>query len=94
VVIQNENHTGGGDVKYHLGYSSIQKTANDKEAYLKIMHNPSHLEAVAPVTLGYCRAQADIRYGHDTSQRLVPVMIHGDAALAGQGVCYETLTDG
>jgi 2-oxoglutarate dehydrogenase E1 component len=48
---QERKHTGGGDVKYHLGYSSIQKTANDKEAYLKIMHNPSHLEAVAPVTL-------------------------------------------
>lgn len=87
---QDEQHTGGGDVKYHLGYSSIQKTGNDKEAYLKIMHNPSHLEAVAPVALGYCRAQADIRYNHDTS-KIVPVMIHGDAALAGQGVCYETL---
>ncbi len=86
----DEQHTGGGDVKYHLGYSSIQKTGNDKEAYLKIMHNPSHLEAVAPVTLGYCRAQADIRYNHDAS-KIVPVMIHGDAALAGQGVCYETL---
>jgi 2-oxoglutarate dehydrogenase E1 component len=83
-------HTGGGDVKYHQGYSSIMKTANDKEVYLKIMHNPSHLEAAAPVALGYARAQSDIRYGKDTST-VVPVMIHGDAAVAGQGVVYETL---
>ena len=86
----DEQHTGGGDVKYHQGYSSIQKTANDKDVYLKIMHNPSHLECVAPVALGYARAQADIRYGKDTSA-VVPVMIHGDAAVAGQGVVYETL---
>lgn len=83
-------HTGGGDVKYHQGYSSIMKTANDKEVYLKIMHNPSHLECVAPVALGYARAQADIRYNKDTSS-VVPIMIHGDAAVAGQGVVYETL---
>lgn len=83
-------HTGGGDVKYHLGYSSIQKTPSDKEVYLKIMHNPSHLEAVAPVTLGYARAQADLRYDFDHS-KICPIIIHGDAAVAGQGVVYETL---
>ena len=86
----NEQHTGGGDVKYHQGFSSIQKTGNDKDVYLKIMHNPSHLECVAPVALGYARAQADIRYQKDTSS-VVPVMIHGDAAVAGQGIVYETL---
>ena len=85
-----EQHTGGGDVKYHQGYSSIMKTGNDKDVYLKIMHNPSHLECVAPVALGYARAQSDIRYKKDTSS-IVPVMIHGDAAVAGQGVVYETL---
>ncbi len=83
-------HTGGGDVKYHQGYSSIMKTGNGKDAYLKIMHNPSHLEAVAPVALGYARAQADIRYNKDMNS-VVPVFIHGDAAVAGQGVVYETL---
>ncbi|MAZ49600.1 MAG: 2-oxoglutarate dehydrogenase E1 component [Halobacteriovoraceae bacterium] len=83
-------HTGGGDVKYHQGYSSIMKTANGKDAYLKIMHNPSHLEAVAPVALGYARAQSDIRYDKNTDS-VVPVMIHGDAAVAGQGIVYETL---
>lgn len=83
-------HTGGGDVKYHQGYSSVQKTPNGKEVYLKIMHNPSHLEAVAPVALGYARAQADIRNNRDES-KILPIIIHGDAAVAAQGVVYETL---
>ena len=86
----HEQHTGGGDVKYHQGYSSVQKTPSGKEVYLKIMHNPSHLEAVAPVALGYSRAQADIRNNRDES-KILPVIIHGDAAVAGQGVVYETL---
>lgn len=86
----NEQHTGGGDVKYHQGFSSIQKTANGKDAYLKIMHNPSHLETVGPVALGYARAQADIRYKKDFNS-VVPVIIHGDAAVAGQGIVYEAL---
>ncbi len=83
-------HTGGGDVKYHQGFSSVMKTADDKDVYLKIMHNPSHLEAVGPVALGYARAQSDIRYNKDTDS-VVPVIIHGDGAVAGQGVVYETL---
>lgn len=86
----DEQHTGGGDVKYHQGFSSIQKTATNKDVYLKIMHNPSHLEAVAPVALGYARAQSDMRYNKDKNS-VVPIMIHGDAAVAGQGVVYETL---
>ena len=86
----SEQHTGGGDVKYHQGFSSVQKTANGKDVYLKIMHNPSHLEAVAPVALGYARAQADIRNNRDES-KILPVIIHGDAAVAAQGVVYETL---
>jgi 2-oxoglutarate dehydrogenase E1 component len=83
-------HTGGGDVKYHQGFSSIQKSVSGKEVYLKLMHNPSHLECVAPVALGYARAQSDMRYDHQPSN-VVPIMIHGDAAVAGQGVVYETL---
>lgn len=86
----DEQHTGGGDVKYHQGFSSIQKTANGKDAYLKIMHNPSHLETVGPVALGYARAQADIRYDKDVNS-VIPVIIHGDAAVAGQGIVYESL---
>jgi 2-oxoglutarate dehydrogenase E1 component len=87
---ERTQHTGGGDVKYHQGYSSIQKTHNGKDVYLKLMHNPSHLECVAPVALGYARAQSDIRYDHNTSE-VCPIMIHGDAAVAGQGIVYETL---
>ncbi len=85
-----ELHTGGGDVKYHQGFSSRHKTPNDKEVFLKIMDNPSHLEAVAPVALGYARAQIDIRNEKDDNS-VVPVIIHGDAAVAGQGVVYESL---
>ena len=83
-------HTGGGDVKYHQGFTSIQTTESGNEVYLKLMHNPSHLECVAPVALGYARAQADVRYEKNTDS-VVPVMIHGDAAVAGQGIVYETL---
>lgn len=83
-------HMGGGDVKYHQGYSSIRKSVTGKDVYLKIMHNPSHLEAVDPVALGYAHAQGDIRYDFDF-QKICPIMIHGDAALAAQGVVYETL---
>jgi 2-oxoglutarate dehydrogenase E1 component len=81
---------GDGDVKYHLGFTSIMKTTNGKEVYLKLLPNPSHLEAVSPVVLGYNRAQCDIVYNEDAS-KIVPIVIHGDAAVAGQGVVYETL---
>ena len=87
---KNAQHTGGGDVKYHLGYSGVHTSLSGKQSHLKLMHNPSHLEAVAPVALGYARAQTDIRYNSDES-KICPIIIHGDAALAGQGVCYETL---
>lgn len=87
---ESDQHTGGGDVKYHQGFSSIQKTDDGSDVYLKLMHNPSHLECVAPVALGYARAQSDLRYKKDTSS-VVPIMIHGDAAVAGQGIVYETL---
>ncbi len=83
-------HTGGGDVKYHQGFSSISKTPAGDDVYLKIMHNPSHLETVGPVALGYARAQSDIRYQKDT-KKVVPIIIHGDAAVAGQGIVYESL---
>ena len=86
----DEHHEGGGDVKYHLGFSSVTETFSGGEVKLKMMHNPSHLEAVGPVTNGYARAQADIQYKGDYS-KIVPIIIHGDAALAGQGVCYENL---
>jgi len=81
---------GDGDVKYHLGFTSHVKTSNQKDVYLKLMPNPSHLEAVGPVVQGYCRAQSDILYGNDKSKTL-PIIIHGDAAVAGQGIVYESI---
>ncbi len=81
---------GDGDVKYHLGYSSQLKSANGKSIYLKLAPNPSHLEAVNPVVEGFSRAKADILYDSNFD-RILPVLIHGDAAIAGQGVVYETV---
>ena len=80
---------GDGDVKYHMGYSSYIETSNDKKSYVKLTPNPSHLEAVNSVVLGYTRAQIDDEYGEDVNAAL-PILIHGDAAVAGQGIVYET----
>lgn len=79
---------GDGDVKYHLGYSSFIKTPKGKEIYVKLAPNPSHLEAVNPVVLGYTRAQIDDEYRGD-KEKAFGVLIHGDAAVAGQGIMYE-----
>lgn len=81
---------GDGDVKYHLGYSSQVTTESGKKVHLKLSPNPSHLEAVNPVMQGFVRAKADVLYGKNWDQ-IVPVAIHGDAAIAGQGVVYEVL---
>ncbi|MEM6735134.1 MAG: 2-oxoglutarate dehydrogenase E1 component [Bacteroidota bacterium] len=79
---------GDGDVKYHLGYSSFLDTNAGKKMYVKLAPNPSHLEAVDPVVLGYTRAQIDDEYHGDMS-KAIPILIHGDAAVAGQGIVYE-----
>ncbi len=79
---------GDGDVKYHLGFSSLVKTPAGKEVYLKLVPNPSHLEAVDPVVEGFSRAKADVLYESDYD-RILPILIHGDAAVAGQGLVYE-----
>ena len=81
---------GSGDVKYHLGYSSQVNSLVGKTVYLKLLPNPSHLEAVDPLVVGYSRAKADILYGSDYD-RILPIMIHGDAAAAGQGIVYEVV---
>ncbi|WP_373511668.1 2-oxoglutarate dehydrogenase E1 component [Persicitalea sp.] len=79
---------GDGDVKYHMGFSSQIKTPSGQEMYLKLAPNPSHLEAVNPVVEGFIRARADGMYDSDYD-RVLPVLIHGDAAVAGQGIVYE-----
>jgi 2-oxoglutarate dehydrogenase E1 component len=81
---------GSGDVKYHLGFSGEVQTANGKKMHMKLAPNPSHLEAVDPVVLGFARAKADVLYKSEYD-RILPILIHGDASLAGQGVVYEVL---
>ena len=82
--------TGGGDVKYHLGHSSQWQTAAGKKVHLSLCFNPSHLEFVNPVVLGRVRAKQDRVADHDRRLGLA-LMIHGDAAFAGQGVVQEIL---
>lgn len=81
---------GSGDVKYHMGYGSEVETSNGKKISLKLIPNPSHLEAVNPVVLGFSRAKADVMYESDFD-RILPILIHGDASVAGQGIVYEVL---
>ena len=81
---------GSGDVKYHLGFQSNISTPNGKEINVQLTPNPSHLEAVNPVVEGFARAKADTLYNHEY-HKVLPILIHGDAAIAGQGVGYELL---
>jgi 2-oxoglutarate dehydrogenase E1 component len=81
---------GDGDVKYHLGYSSEVETLSRRKINLKLSPNPSHLEAVNPVVAGFTRAKSDTLYGSEYDS-IIPILIHGDAAIAGQGVVYECL---
>lgn len=79
-----------GDVKYHQGFTSQVKAENGKPLTLTLSPNPSHLEAVNPVVEGIARAKADHVLANDIN-RVCPVLIHGDAAIAGQGIVYETV---
>ncbi len=79
-----------GDVKYHLGFTSERETRNGQTIRLTLTPNPSHLEAVNPVVEGIVRSRIDHQYQGDDA-RIVPVLIHGDASIAGQGVVYEVI---
>jgi len=79
-----------GDVKYHLGFTSVQKCSNGNHVKLNLTPNPSHLEAVNPVVEGITRAKIDNQYNGDEN-KILPILLHGDAALAGQGVVYEVI---
>ena len=81
---------GSGDVKYHLGFSSEIETANGRKINIKLCPNPSHLETVDPIVIGYVRSKADVLYNSDFD-RILPILIHGDSSVAGQGVVYEVL---
>ncbi len=79
-----------GDVKYHLGYDNKVVTTKGKEVKLNLVPNPSHLETVNPVVEGISRAKIDRKYQNNYN-KLCPILIHGDAAIAGQGVVYEVI---
>ncbi len=81
---------GSGDVKYHMGFGSEITTPDNKTIHLKLMPNPSHLEAVNPVVVGFARAKADVLYASEYD-KILPILIHGDASIAGQGIVYEVL---
>ena len=82
---------GDGDVKYHLGYRSVRKLAGGAEVEIRLAANPSHLEAVDPVVEGTARARQRIRGDMEHRRKVLPLLIHGDAAFAGQGIVAETL---
>ena len=81
---------GDGDVKYHLGYEAVLDTAAGKQIEVRLAANPSHLEAVDPVVQGKTRARQRLR-GDMARRRILPLLIHGDAAFAGQGIVAEVL---
>lgn len=88
--IEDPEQDFGGDVKYHLGYSTDIKTENGNDVHLSLVPNPSHLETVDPVVEGIVRSKIDMKYDGDSS-RIAPILIHGDAAIAGQGIVYEVI---
>ena len=88
--VYDEDSLFDGDVKYHLGFTSENKTESGIDFRLTLSPNPSHLEAVDPVVQGITRSKIDNELGGDSS-KIVPILIHGDAAIAGQGVVYEVI---
>jgi 2-oxoglutarate dehydrogenase E1 component len=85
-----EDVKGSGDVKYHMGASS-DRDFNGNTVHLSLSPNPSHLEFVDPVVVGRVRAKQAMRNDNDTRESVMPILLHGDAALAGQGIVTETL---
>src|SRR5207302_8407325 len=79
-----------GDVKYHMGATGEYITRSGKKVHIHLVSNPSHLEAVDPVTVGRTRAKQD-RTGEGGREKYLPLLVHGDAAFAGQGILAETM---
>src|ERR1700730_15311071 len=82
---------GDGDVKYHLGYHTVRKLSSGAQVEIRLSANPSHLEAVDPVVEGTARARQRIRGDTEHRRKVLPLLLHGDAAFAGQGIVAETL---
>ncbi len=87
--ISEDDFEGSGDVKYHLGASNTRHFSGDKKITVSVAPNPSHLEAVNPVVEGIVRPKQD-QLGDEKRERVIPLLIHGDAAMAGQGIVAET----
>ncbi|SDB59085.1 2-oxoglutarate dehydrogenase E1 component [Flavobacteriaceae bacterium MAR_2010_188] len=85
-----EQEVFDGDVKYHLGWTSDRTTKNGNKINLNIAPNPSHLETVGAVVEGIARAKQDKKY-KDSPSKVLPIIVHGDAAIAGQGIVYEII---
>jgi 2-oxoglutarate dehydrogenase E1 component len=81
---------GSGDVKYHMGATGEYTTRSGNKVHIHLVSNPSHLEAVDPVTVGRTRAKQD-RTGEGGREKFLPLLVHGDAAFAGQGILAETM---
>ena len=90
-IALKDTYGGDGDVKYHRGYSSTHVNASGKPLHISLTSNPSHLEAVDPVVLGRARAKQRRRNDTEKRRKVLPLLIHGDAAFAGQGLVAETL---
>ncbi|MFI5141077.1 MAG: 2-oxoglutarate dehydrogenase E1 component [Bacteroidia bacterium] len=86
----SEDSLFDGDVKYHMGYSSDQISDTGKKVHVSLTPNPSHLETVNPVVEGIARAKIDNLYNGNNS-KVCPILLHGDAAMAGQGIVYEVI---
>ncbi|MGH9863664.1 MAG: thiamine pyrophosphate-dependent enzyme, partial [Candidatus Acidiferrales bacterium] len=81
---------GGGDVKYHVGATGERRTRSGRSLHVRLASNPSHLEAIDPIVLGRVRAKQQ-RLGRGAEQKVLPILLHGDAAFAGQGIAAEIL---
>lgn len=90
ILAEFEGLQGNEDVKYHLGYDCDRTTESDQSVHISLSANPSHLESIDPVVEGRVRAKQEAR-GAEGTDRVIPVLMHGDAAFTGQGIVYETL---
>jgi len=86
----SEDSDFDGDVKYHMGYSCDKTSKNGNTFHISLTPNPSHLEAVDPIVEGIARAKIDSFHNGDI-KKVCPILVHGDAALAGQGIVYEVI---
>lgn len=86
----NQDLPFGGDVKYHLGFSTDVETSQKQKVHLSLCPNPSHLETVDAIVEGITRSKMDMKYGGDY-KKIAPILMHGDASVAGQGIVYEVL---